>query len=97
MAADRGVYICQSQSLNLFFEDPNYKKITSAHFLSWQLGLKTGSYYIRTQSAIDAQNFTIDPTKEKEYAQDKLDQTSISCPLRKKGSPDYEPCESCSG
>lgn len=102
MAADRGVYICQSQSLNLFFEDPNYKKITSAHFLSWQLGLKTGSYYIRTQSAIDAQNFTIDPSKEKEYAQDKLDQTllvssSVSCPLRKKGAPDYEPCESCSG
>lgn len=101
MAADRGAYICQSQSLNLFFEDPNYKKITSAHFLSWQLGLKTGSYYIRTQSAIDAQNFTIDPTKEKEYQSAKDSITSganeVVCPLRKKGSSQYEPCEACSG
>lgn len=105
MAADRGAYICQSQSLNLFFEDPNYKKITSAHFLSWQLGLKTGSYYIRTQSAIDAQNFTIDPTKEKEYQTAKDNQqnalidssTTVVCPLRKKGASQYEPCESCSG
>ena len=104
MAADRGAYICQSQSLNLFFEDPNYKKITSAHFLSWQLGLKTGSYYIRTQSAIDAQNFTIDPTKEKEYQSQKdaivdaaASQVAQVCPLRKKGSSQYEPCEACSG
>jgi len=109
MAADRGAYICQSQSLNLFFEDPNYKKITSAHFLSWQLGLKTGSYYIRTQSAIDAQNFTIDPTKEKEYQSQKdaiVDSQTVAppavqalaaCPLRKKSSSQYEPCEACSG
>lgn len=98
MAADRGAYICQSQSLNLFFEDPNYKKITSAHFLGWQLGLKTGSYYIRTQSAIDAQNFTIDPTKEKEYQsqKDAIVEAPV-CPLRKKGSLQYEPCEACSG
>lgn len=101
MAADRGAYICQSQSLNLFFEDPNYKKITSSHFLSWQLGLKTGSYYIRTQSAIDAQKFTIDPTKEKEYQLAKNSITSsnnkIVCPLRKKGASQYEPCDACSG
>lgn len=96
MAADRGVYICQSQSLNLFFENPNYSKLTSAHFLGWKLGLKTGSYYVRSQSAIDAQNFTIDPEKEKQLEQEKLEQTVV-CPLRPKGSSNYEPCEACSG
>lgn len=97
MAADRAVYICQSQSLNLFFENPSYKKLTSAHFLGWQLGLKTGSYYIRSQSAIDAQNVTIDPNKEKEYEKLKQEQINVMCPLRKKGAGEFEPCESCSG
>lgn len=98
MAADRGVYICQSQSLNLFFENPNYSKLTSAHFLGWKLGLKTGSYYVRSQSAIDAQNFTIDPLKEKELQKEKEKQKEqISCPLRPKGSNSYEPCDACSG
>jgi ribonucleotide reductase alpha subunit/intein/homing endonuclease len=105
MAADRGAFICQSQSLNLFFENPNYNKITSAHFLSWKLGLKTGSYYIRTQSAIDAQNFTIDPTKERQYELEKQDATTVGvaaaavvvCPMRKKGASQYDPCEACSG
>lgn len=97
MAADRGVYICQSQSLNLFFENPNYSKLTSAHFLGWKLGLKTGSYYVRSQSAIDAQNFTIDPEKEKQLEQEKLEQQVVICPMRPKGSSNYEPCEACSG
>lgn len=97
MAADRGVYICQSQSLNLFFENPNYSKLTSAHFLGWKLGLKTGSYYIRSQSAIDAQNFTIDPEKEKQLEQEKLEQQVVICPMRPKGASNYEPCEACSG
>lgn len=96
MAADRGVYVCQSQSLNLFFNNPNYNILTSAHFLGWQKGLKTGSYYIRSQSAIDAQNFTIDPLKEKELEKEKEQQQQLLCPLRPKGS-SYEPCEACSG
>jgi ribonucleoside-diphosphate reductase alpha subunit len=66
MAADRGKWICQSQSMNLFLEDPDFSKITSMHFYSWQKGLKTGMYYLRTQSKVKAQQFTIDPSKQEE-------------------------------
>ncbi|NNF01180.1 MAG: ribonucleoside-diphosphate reductase subunit alpha [Bacteroidia bacterium] len=59
MAADRGAFIDQSQSLNLFIQDPNYAKITSMHFYAWKSGLKTGMYYLRTKSAADAIKFTI--------------------------------------
>ncbi|MEO0310648.1 MAG: hypothetical protein RIQ89_305 [Bacteroidota bacterium] len=59
-AADRGAFICQSQSLNLFINDPNYAKLTSMHFYAWKKGLKTGMYYLRTKSAVDAIKFTID-------------------------------------
>jgi ribonucleoside-diphosphate reductase alpha chain len=54
MSADRGKFICQSQSLNLFIEGVNAAKLTAAHFHSWKLGLKTGMYYLRTKSAADA-------------------------------------------
>lgn len=54
MSAGRGKFICQSQSLNLFIENVNAAKLTSAHFHSWELGLKTGMYYLRTKSAVDA-------------------------------------------
>jgi ribonucleoside-diphosphate reductase alpha chain len=54
MSADRGKFICQSQSLNLFIEGVNSAKLTSAHFYSWELGLKTGMYYLRTKAAVDA-------------------------------------------
>ena len=54
MSADRGKFICQSQSLNLFIEGVNSAKLTAAHFHSWKLGLKTGMYYLRTKSAVDA-------------------------------------------
>ena len=67
MSIDRGPYICQSQSLNLFFATPEHSKLTSAHFYGWKNGLKTGSYYIRSQAASKSQKFTIDPNKEKEY------------------------------
>ena len=60
MAADRGAYICQSQSLNLFIESPNYGKLTSMHFYAWEKGLKTGMYYLRTKAAVDPIKFTID-------------------------------------
>jgi ribonucleotide reductase alpha subunit len=65
MAADRGAYICQSQSLNLFVADPNYAKLTSMHFYSWKQGLKTGIYYLRTRAPVMAQKFTIDPELQK--------------------------------
>lgn len=61
-SADRGAYVCQSQSLNLFMEDPDFKKLSSMHFYSWQRGLKTGMYYLRTRSRAQAQKFTIDPS-----------------------------------
>jgi ribonucleoside-diphosphate reductase alpha chain len=62
MAADRGAFICQSQSLNLFVESANFAKLTSMHFYAWKLGLKTGMYYLRTKAAVNAIQFTV--TKE---------------------------------
>jgi ribonucleoside-diphosphate reductase alpha chain len=62
MAAARGPFICQSQSLNLFLENPNYAKLTSMHFYGWKAGLKTGCYYLRTKAPVMAQKFTVDPT-----------------------------------
>lgn len=60
MSADRGAYICQSQSLNIFMTDPNFAKLTSMHFYAWKAGLKTGMYYLRTKAAADAVKFTVD-------------------------------------
>ena len=59
MAADRGAFICQSQSLNLWVEDPNYNTLTSMHFYSWQKGLKTGIYYLRRRARHQAQQFCL--------------------------------------
>ena len=64
MAADRGAYICQSQSLNLWLEDPTYSNLTSMHFYAWGKGLKTGIYYLRRRGRHQAQQFTIEPEKE---------------------------------
>jgi len=64
MAADRGAYICQSQSLNLWLEDPNYSTLTSMHFYAWSKGLKTGIYYLRRRGRHQAQQFTIEPEKK---------------------------------
>jgi len=63
MAADRGAFICQSQSLNLWFEDPNYSTLTASAFYSWSKGLKTGIYYLRRRGKHQAQQFTIEPEK----------------------------------
>ena len=64
MSSDRGKYICQSQSLNLFVAVPNYKKLSSMHFYGWKKGLKTGMYYLRTRPSSKPIQFTIDPEKE---------------------------------
>ena len=61
MAAARGAFVCQSQSLNLFVSDPTYSKLTSMHFYAWKRGLKTGLYYLRTKAGVQAQQFTVDP------------------------------------
>lgn len=81
-AADRGAYICQTQSMNLHFNEPSMKLITSALFTGWKMGLKTGSYYIRGQPRAAAQKFTIDPKLLKSKSKKEVDNT---------------PCESCSG
>lgn len=65
MAADRGAFVCQSQSLNLWLEDPNYNTLTSMHFYGWNKGLKTGIYYLRRRGRHQAQQFTIEPEKKK--------------------------------
>ena len=68
MSADRGKYICQTQSLNIFMEDPDFQKLSSMHFYGHSKGLKTGSYYLRTKPKAKTQQFTIDP----EFAKKKI-------------------------
>jgi ribonucleoside-diphosphate reductase alpha chain len=69
MSADRGAFICQSQSLNLFIQDANFAKLSSAHFYAWKKGLKTGMYYLRTKAAADAIKFTVDQDALKQPVQ----------------------------
>ena len=98
MAADRGAYICQSQSLNLFVQNPNFGKLTSMHFYAWKKGLKTGMYYLRTKAATDAIKFTVEKQAVQEPQQQvapviqNLDekQAAIVCSLD-----DPENCEAC--
>lgn len=68
MAADRGAYICQSQSLNLFIENPNFAKLTSMHFYAWQKGLKTGMYYLRSKAAVDPIKFTLSEKHQRKFS-----------------------------
>jgi ribonucleotide reductase alpha subunit len=89
MAAARGAFICQSQSMNLFVADPNYAKLTSMHFYSWKKGLKTGIYYLRTRAPVMAQKFTIDPELQKEAAK------SEYIRMIRKNMEDPEECTMC--
>ena len=93
-AADRGAYICQSQSLNIFMENANFGKLTSMHFYGWEKGLKTGMYYLRTKAATDAIKFTIDKKVEEVPTAKSIEenQAAIACSL---DNPDA--CEMCSG
>ena len=77
MAADRGVFICQTQSLNLWVEDPTYNTLTSMHFYSWKKGLKTGIYYLRRKAKHQAQQFTIEP--EQKYVEEEKDEICEMC------------------
>jgi len=95
MSADRGAYICQSQSLNLFVESPNFAKLTSMHFHAWKKGLKTGMYYLRTKAARDAVKFTVETAvKEapKPTAKEMEEAAILACSI---DNPDD--CEMCSG
>jgi ribonucleotide reductase alpha subunit len=71
LSADRGAFICQSQSLNLWMEDPTYNSLTSMHFYSWKKGLKTGIYYLRRKAKHQAQQFTIEPEARDNYVEEK--------------------------
>jgi ribonucleoside-diphosphate reductase alpha chain len=95
MSADRGAFICQSQSLNLFVESPNFAKLTSMHFHAWKKGLKTGMYYLRTKAARDAVKFTVETAvKEapKPTAKEMEEAAILACSI---DNPDD--CEMCSG
>ena len=70
MSADRGAYICQSQSLNIHITNPNFGKLTSMHFYAWKKGLKTGMYYLRSTAAADAIKFTLDKVNTEQPAQE---------------------------
>ena len=88
MAADRGAYICQSQSMNIHMQDANFGKLTSMHFHAWKKGLKTGLYYLRTKAAADAIKFTIVKEEKSEDKEEK--QEAIQCSIDKK-----DDCEMC--
>jgi ribonucleoside-diphosphate reductase alpha subunit len=93
-AAERGAYICQSQSLNIFMENANFGKLTSMHFYGWEKGLKTGMYYLRTKAATDAIKFTVEKNVAAEPAAQLVEdqQAAIACSLD-----DPDGCEMCSG
>ncbi len=78
MAADRGAFICQSQSLNIFMENANYGKLTSMHFYGWKKGLKTGMYYLRTKSAVDAIKFTVQKEAQAAPKQKEITQPNVA-------------------
>lgn len=92
MSADRGAYICQSQSLNIHIQDPNFGKMTSMHFYAWKKGLKTGMYYLRSRAAADAIQFTVDKKAAAAPTAEEIEQNAadMACSL---DNPDA--CEAC--
>jgi ribonucleoside-diphosphate reductase alpha chain len=95
MAADRGAFICQSQSLNIHLQDANFAKLTSMHFYAWKKGLKTGMYYLRTKSAADAIKFTVEKYTQEKSAEENMalqpqQANNAACSLGDEG------CISCS-
>lgn len=90
MAADRGAYICQSQSMNIHMQDATFGKLTSMHFHAWKKGLKTGLYYLRTKAATDAIKFTIVKDEKKSIEEKEEKQTAIQCSIDSK-----DDCEVC--
>jgi len=89
MAADRGAYICQSQSMNIHMQDANFGKLTSMHFHAWKKGLKTGLYYLRTKAAADAIKFSI-VKDEKAVDNEEQKQSAVQCSID-----NQDDCEMC--
>ncbi len=75
MAADRGAYICQSQSMNLFVQSPNFGKLSSMHFYAWESGLKTGMYYLRSKAAVDPIKFTLSSKHQTKFGENSTETT----------------------
>ena len=90
MAADRGAYICQSQSMNIHMQDATFGKLTSMHFHAWKKGLKTGLYYLRTKAAADAIKFTIVKEEKSDVNQEAENQAAIQCSID-----NQDDCEMC--
>jgi len=90
MAADRGAYICQSQSMNIHMQDATFGKLTSMHFHAWKKGLKTGLYYLRTKAAADAIKFTIVKEEKSDVDQEAENQAAIQCSID-----NQDDCEMC--
>jgi ribonucleoside-diphosphate reductase alpha chain len=113
MAADRGAFICQSQSLNIFMENANFGKLTSMHFYAWEKGLKTGMYYLRTKAATDAIKFTVDKSQLSQPKVEAIAEAAAPVSVSMNITPDTlsaknvdaiacsldnpDSCESCSG
>ncbi|MBT6745302.1 MAG: ribonucleoside-diphosphate reductase subunit alpha [Flavobacteriales bacterium] len=102
MAADRGAFICQSQSLNVHIENANFAKLTSMHFYGWKKGLKTGMYYLRTKAATDAIKFTVDKAQLEQPAEKKTEEMSPEdykkmVEVARVASENGDDCEMCSG
>ena len=101
MSADRGAYICQSQSLNIFMPEANFGKLTSMHFYAWNKGLKTGMYYLRTKSAANAIQFTVEKQAEIQLEPGANDPAIAEAEKKAKDMAcsldNPEGCESCSG
>ena len=95
MSRQRGYFIDQSQSLNLFMEGATYSKLTSMHFYAWKSGLKTGMYYLRTKSAVDAIKFTLNNDKKKEDEPAPIAVEDFKAMLQKAKASDPEDCEMC--
>ncbi|MCC7506546.1 MAG: ribonucleoside-diphosphate reductase subunit alpha, partial [Saprospiraceae bacterium] len=92
MAADRGAYICQSQSLNVFMEAPTFAKLSSMHFYAWQKGLKTGMYYLRSKAATDPIKFTLGQKHQQKFVSNAAvaPEASVSVPAEVKEAPRME-------
>ena len=99
LSIQRGPFVCQSQSLNIFMEEPDFKKLSSMHFYGWSKGLKTGSYYLRTRPRVKTQQFTIDPTLAKQKQKGSSGNTPVGSPEKAEtiyDDDDDEPCLTCS-
>jgi len=99
LAADRGAFIDQSQSLNLFMENPTFSKLTSMHFYGWKAGLKTGMYYLRSKAATSAIQFTVDKSKKEEPKPEDAELEAYKAELANAriAAENGDECEMCSG